>query len=325
MKAAPSAPSVTVAIPVLDEARHIDDCLAAVAAQTYPAILEVLVIDGGSRDDTVARARRFPGVRVLHNPRRRQAAALNLALEEARGEILVRVDGHCLIAPDYVARCVAALSDTGAAMVGGAQVPVPAPGFSGGVGLAMGSRLGAGPARFHHPGGRAGWVDTVYLGAYRVADARQVGGYQADQTTNEDAELAWRLGQHGGVWFDPTIRSVYLPRGSLRALARQFFAYGQGRARTVWRHPRSLSPRQLAAPALVVGLVGPWRNGVAAAYALMLTAVLVSTAARTRAKSLVAALAAPLAVATMHLAWGVGFLTGGPAAVRERRRAGPRA
>src|SRR5205085_3230075 len=98
-------PTVTVAIPVLDEAPHIDACLRAVAAQTYGDVIEVLVVDGGSSDDTCALAARHPGVRVLHNPRRIQAAALNIALAAAQGEAFVRVDGHCLIAPDYVERC----------------------------------------------------------------------------------------------------------------------------------------------------------------------------------------------------------------------------
>jgi len=170
-----TTPTVTVAIPVLDESAHLDACLGAVAAQTYPRVVEVLVVDGGSTDGTVERAERHPGVRVLSNPRRIQAAALNVALAEAKGEVFVRVDGHCVVAPDYVERCVAALEETGAAMVGGGMTPVAGSWMQRGIAAAMSSRLGAGPARFH-VGGNPAWVDTVYLGAFRTDTARRAGG-----------------------------------------------------------------------------------------------------------------------------------------------------
>ena len=296
------APTVTVAIPVLDEEAHLGACLDAIEAQTYSGIVEVLVIDGGSSDRSVEIARQHQMVRVLDNPRRIQSAALNRALDEAAGEILVRVDGHCVIAADYVERCVAALDATGAAIVGGGMTPVANGAMQEAIAAAMGSRIGAGPARFHSSGD-AGWVDTVYLGAYRVADAVAVGGYAADMSINEDAEFAIRLASRGGVWFDPTIRSTYTPRSSLAAVARQFYRYGRGRAVTVRRHPASLSPRQLAAPALVLGILSPWRRPVLGAYAAVVAGW--SFAGRSDRPA-----RAGLVLPAMHVPWGVGFLTG---------------
>ena len=315
MTAAPAGgPTVTVAIPVLNEAVHIERCLDAVDRQTYPNIVEVLVVDGGSTDDTVAMAQRHPLVRVVANLRRIQAAALNLALTEARGEIFVRVDGHCEIAPDYVASCVSALERTGAGMVGGAMAPMAGGGWlHRGIAAAMTSRLGAGPARFH-AGGPAGAVDTVYLGAFRTDDALGVGGYAEDQAVNEDAEFAHRMAVRGLIWFDPSIRSRYVPRSSLVGLGRQFWRYGQGRAVTVRKHPSSLAPRQLMAPLLVVGLLSPWRRPVAAAYLTLLGArsALEATSDPRRVPGFAASLP------TMHLLWGAGFLVG-LVPVRARR------
>jgi glycosyltransferase involved in cell wall biosynthesis len=267
--------------------------------------VEVLVADGGSRDATREIARSFPGVRVLENPRVRQAAGLNRIIHDAVGEVIVRVDGHCELAPDYVRRCVAALEQSGAAMVGGAMRPVASTPMARAVGSALSSGIGAGPARFH-VGGEPGWVDTVYLGAYRTDDARAIGGYAEEQATNEDAEFALRIGERGGVWFDPSIRSTYTPRASLRAVARQFHAYGRGRAVTIRKHPESLRLRQLAVPALVVGLVSPWRKQVAVAYA----AVLVAGAARARREGSEVAIRTPAVMATMHLAWATGLVRG---------------
>jgi glycosyltransferase involved in cell wall biosynthesis len=301
-----NGPTVTVAIPVMNEERHIEACLDAIAAQSYDAVVEVLVVDGGSSDGTRALvARRGEPVRLLDNPRRIQAAALNIALAAARGDVFVRVDGHCVIAPDYVECCVAALHATGAAMVGGAMSPVGMGWMQAGICAAMTSPLGVGPARFH-VGGARGWVDTVYLGAYPTERARQVGGYREDVGVNEDAELAVRIGVHGGVWFDPAIRSTYSPRPSLRAVVRQFYRYGRSRAATVRQHPGSLAPRQLAAPLLLVGLASPWRKPVAAGYG----SLLLVAGARQAARQPHSAPSFTLALPAMHLPWAAGFLTG---------------
>jgi succinoglycan biosynthesis protein ExoA len=200
-------PTVTVAIPVLDEAEHLEATLDSIRAQTYPFIMEVIVVDGGSADRTREIAGDYRGltIRVFDNPGRAQAPALNIALREARGELFVRVDGHCALESDYVERCVDALNETGAAIVGGGMTPKADGLVQRGIAHAMTSRLGAGPARFH-TGGPAGWVDTVYLGAFPTALARKLGGYAEDVGVNEDAELALRLGRMGGVWYDPAIR-----------------------------------------------------------------------------------------------------------------------
>lgn len=298
-------PTVTVAIPTLNEAESIEACLSAVAAQGYDRIVEVLVVDGGSTDATRALVSGRPGVRVIDNPRRIQAAALNIALAEAVGEVFVRVDGHCRIAPDYVERCVETLALTGAAMVGGAMTPEAGRGFRGGIAAAMSSGLGAGPARFH-TGGPSGRVDTVYLGAFRTDMARQIGGYAEDMVANEDAEFAHRMAERGAIWFEPSIRSTYTPRRTFTGVARQFFRYGRSRATTVRRHPRSLALRQLAAPLLVLGLLSRQRRLVGVTY---LGVVTVSSAIQGgRDPQVGAGMAVVMPI--MHLSWGTGFLLG---------------
>lgn len=296
---------MTVAIPVLNEERHLASTLSDLASQTYPNIAEVLVVDGGSTDRTIEIAEQFQKVRVLDNPRRIQAAGLNIALAEATGEIFVRVDGHCSVEPDYVECCVDALERTGAAMVGGAMTPLAFGGWiQNGIAAAMASPVGAGPARFHR-GGMSGFVDTVYLGAFRVELARRLGGYDEQVGVNEDAEFAHRMGAHGGVWYDSRIRSSYLPRSSLRAVARQFYRYGSSRAATVARHPRSVNPRQLVSPALVVLLMTPWRRRVLFSYGLFLVA-----ASATKAQEPRLAAGFGCTLPAMHLPWGLGFLVG---------------
>jgi succinoglycan biosynthesis protein ExoA len=297
---------VTVALPVLNEAAHLERCLRAVVGQTYQRVVEILVVDGGSEDATREIASRFPGVRVVDNPGRLQSAGLNVALAEARGDVLVRVDGRTVVAPDYVEQCVAALTRSGAALVGGPIEPLGTTWIERAVGAALTSTLGAGPARFRSAHSSAAWTDIVYLGAARVDVLRRLGGYDETFATNEDGELLHRLGGDGGVWFDPAIRSTYRPRNSFVGFMRQYYLYGTGRAATVRKYPDSLRLRQMAAPLLVLGLLSPWRRRVALAY--LAVVALGSGSEMRRDPAAGAGLAVALPV--MHLSWGTGFLVG---------------
>jgi succinoglycan biosynthesis protein ExoA len=314
--ASPKRPTVTVGLPVFNEERHIQRCLDAVFTQSYPNIIEVLVADGGSGDGTRDIVTGCPDgrVRLLENPRRIRPAGLNVTLAAATGEIFVRVDARTTLADDYVERCVDALERTHAAMVGGPMRYTASSPAERGIQAAMMSRLGAGPAPFRREGGEGRFVDTVYLGAYRLATVRELGCYDEYFGGNEDAELAFRARQAGGVYLDPAIWSSYAVREGLEPLWQQFRRYGKARAVTIRKHPSSLSARQLAVPALVLGLLSPWRKPVVTAYLAMVGARAALEAVREDATT-GAVLAA--ALPTMHAAWAVGFVDGmvtGPAA-----------
>jgi glycosyltransferase involved in cell wall biosynthesis len=302
----PSLPTVSIILPVLNEASQLERCLRSVAEQSYAAVIEVVVADGGSTDETRSVVARFAKVTVVDNPRRIRPAGLNAAIAVASGEIIVRVDARTKLAPDYVERCVAALERSGAAIVGGQMRYEAHDARQRGIVAAMTSRFGAGPAAFRREGGEPRYVDTVYLGAFRAGMIRDMGGYDEWSGGNEDAELAWRAQRFGGVYLDSSIESVYLGRDGLGPLARQFYRYGHNRVRTIRKHPASLSWRQLAVPALFVGLASPWRRPVLAAY----VAIVLGRGAieLTRDPPAVPTLLA--AFPTMHAAWGLGFVRG---------------
>lgn len=258
-----AAPSVTIAIPTLDEAANIRALVEGFLATRYPNLLEILVSDGGSRDDTRAIVRELAArdarVALLENPGRIQASGLNLALERARGDVFLRADAHCVYADDYVEACVETLVATGAANVGGAQRFVARTPFQAGVALASRSLLGSGGARYRDPT-HDGWVRTVFLGCFWREMLREVGGYSL-RATNEDAELNIRLlaRQPRAVYVSSKIRVEYFPRASLAGLFRQYFGYGRGRCRTILEHPGQ----------------SPWRSwlpflGISSALALLL-------------------------------------------------------
>jgi succinoglycan biosynthesis protein ExoA len=299
-------PPVTVAVPVLNEERHLRECLDSIKAQTYRGEIEILVVDGGSVDSTRSIARQYANVEVLDNPGRLQAAGLNVALEAARGEVFVRVDGHSTIAPEFVQRSVEALQRTGAAMVGASVRPrTDGPWIERAMAVATVSPFAAGPAPFR-VGGPSRWVDTVFLSSFWTAQARALGGYDEGADVNEDPEFAYRMGAIGGIWYEEQLDSTYVPRGTLRGIAAQHYRYGRLRAGMVRRHPTSLAPRQLAAPMLLVALLTSWRKRVLVGYVLLVAGI----ALRELPNDPPASAGLMLAVPCMHVPWAVGFFAG---------------
>lgn len=309
-------PTVTVIIPTLNESEHIDGTLESVASQTYPSKnVEVLVIDGGSADNTVALATswsdRIPRLRVLHNPGRIQAAALNIGLEEAGGEVIVRMDAHTTYAPDYVERSVVVLSETGADVVGGPMRPFGTTRFQRAVAIATSTPLGVGPGRFHYTDEREE-VDTLYLSTARRDRIVEAGGYDESFAVGEDHELNFRITKSGGrIIVDPTIVSRYTPRSSVASLARQYFRYGRSKVQTMRKHGHLPTWRPVA-PAILVAVTAASIGAsiVAGPAALVLVAAYAATVV---AVSLVLAKALGLHVAvaifTMHYSYGFGFWT----------------
>jgi succinoglycan biosynthesis protein ExoA len=323
------APIVSIIVPCYNEERTIGLLLQAILDQSVkPAALEVILADGGSTDRTAAVARAFAEqhpqlcARVVENPARAIPAALNRAIEIARGEVIIRLDAHSIPQPDYVEQCLRVLEATSAANVGGVwEIHPSAPTWiARGVAAAASHRLGAGDARYR-TSGAAGEVDTVPFGAYPRAWLDRVGPYDESLLTNEDYEYNVRLWQAGGkVWFDPSIRSIYFARATLGDLARQYARYGHWKARMLRRYPGTLRWRQALPPAFVLatiflGLAAAWlplaRWLLAlqwALYAVALVAAGVLQAVRRRDPAV--AVGMPQALAVMHLAWGGAFWWG---------------
>jgi succinoglycan biosynthesis protein ExoA len=244
-------------MPCLDEERYIEACLRSILAQDYPADrLEVVIADGGSRDRTREIVGRIAGaeprVKLVDNPARIQAAGMNQVIRRAQGDVVVRMDVHCEYAPDYVRRCVEALEQSGADNAGGAQRARAESPFQRALCAALDSPLGIGGARYRSAEAE-GFVDTVFLGAFRRSVFERVGLYDPGAITNEDAELNQRIIQAGGkVFLSRKVVVHYAPRDSMWRLAVQYFRYGRGRARTILKLRRLLSIRPVLPFLMVV-------------------------------------------------------------------------
>ncbi len=315
-----STPSVSVVIPVRDEALHLEAAIDTALEQDYAGNIEVVVADGMSQDGTRELLERIsaanPAVRWVDNPTGRTPSGLNIAIEMARGDIIVRCDAHAELPSDYVSTAVATLLTTGAVNVGGIQQAVGVAPMQRAIAYAMSSRIGVGDARFHY-GGEGGETDTVYLGVFQRAALIDAGMFDENLVRNQDYELNIRLRAGGGkVWFEPRLRVVYRPRATLRRLWKQYFEYGTWKRRVIRMHPESTRLRQLVPPLFIVAMLvsgvlaltplRPLALVVPLAYLTLLIGSTLVQLLRTRDP---AALLFPAAVATMHTSWGVGFLT----------------
>jgi glycosyltransferase involved in cell wall biosynthesis len=320
-----SLPFVTVVMPIRNEADAIGRSLAAVLSQDYPHdLLEVIVADGRSTDRTWEIVETFrardPRVRLCDNPGRIVATGLNAAIALGRGEIVVRVDGHCEIASDYVRHCVGHLRRGEADGVGGSIETMGATPSSRAIALAMSSRFGVGNSAFRTERAVTHLVDTVPFPAYTREIMRRAGPFDEELVRNQDDEFNFRIREVGGrILMAADVRSRYESRGSLRSLARQYFQYGYWKVRVMQKHPRQMSVRHFVPAAFVSALVATGlaalavpaaRTALIGLAAIYVAACLLFSAMTLRRAGFGLVLLLPAAFATLHLAYGIGFLFG---------------
>lgn len=320
-------PVVSICIPCYNEEKTIRKVLEALARQTYPlSKMEVVIADGMSKDATREKIDEFRQsgspleVRVVDNPKRIIPAALNTAIDAARGEYIIRLDAHSIPHPEYVARSVAGLEQHLGDNVGGIWKIVPHENswMANSIAAAAAHPLGVGDAKYRYAD-TPGEADTVPFGAFRKAYFQSLGGFDESLLTNEDYELNTRIRKAGGrLWLDPSIQVQYYSRSTLRDLARQYWRYGYWKVKMLQRYPGSLRWRQALPPLFVLGLVVLLLTAVwlpAARWALAAVVVLYSGALvvsgldvvlEQRKYSLL--LGVPVAIAVMHFSWGSAFL-----------------
>ena len=313
-------PFISIVMPALNEEGYIADAVSSILPGAGTCDYELLVLDGGSTDRTreivQQLASQHPEIKLLHNERRIQSAALNIASEicDPRAEILVRADCHANYPPDFAARCADTLIRTGS---GSVVVPMRAVGrrpVQRAIAAAQNSRLGNGGSA-HRTAGRSGYVEHGHHAAFDRAIFRELGGYDETAPYNEDAEYDARLVNSGRrIYLDGDLTIDYFPRASLRTLARQYFRHGWGRANTTLKHRKVPKPRQiLPVLVLLISAFGLALWPIAGAIALLPTFLYVAAcslwalqlAGQSRDPAVL--LAAPAAI-VMHMAWACGFL-----------------
>ncbi|MCH9808037.1 MAG: glycosyltransferase family 2 protein [Alphaproteobacteria bacterium] len=308
----------TIAMPALNEEGHIRQAILSILPDPAALDYEILVLDGGSQDRTVEvvqdLAAQIPNIRVVENPRRLQASAMNIAARQAdpRAQYMVRADCHSSYPPKFVERLVDCLERTQASSV---VVPMNTQGtgcLHSAIAATQNSMLGNGGSAHRHVA-KSGFVDHGHHAGFLLEDFKKIGGYDESFSHNEDAELDVRLNRIGrGIYLDADLAIDYYPRSTLSSLASQYWKYGSGRARNFIKHGTTPKLRQvapllalsgvtvgiLAAPFIPAALILP----VSYIAACMLSSAFLALRNREPCLTL-----SGIAAIVMHMSWALGF------------------
>ena len=247
-------------MPVLNEVTHVEAAIVSLLNQDYAGPFDVVVALGPSIDGTtqlVERLSQFdPRIRVIENPTGSTPSGLNVAIQASNHPIVVRVDAHSVLPPNYTRIAVETILRTGAANVGGIMKAEGTTPFEKAVAHAYGSTFGLGGGA-HHVGGAEGPAETVYLGVFQREWLNKVGLFGEEFRRGQDWELNRRLREAGGiVWFTPRLEVVYRPRPTVERLARQFFSTGLWRGDLARRFFSSNSLKYFVPPVAVLAITG---------------------------------------------------------------------
>jgi succinoglycan biosynthesis protein ExoA len=318
-----SPPFVSVVIPVRNEAGFISDLIDATLNQDYPQDrMEVIVADGlstdGTREILAELQLRHRRVVVLDNPGRIVPTGLNLAVARARGDVIVRIDGHAVIAPDFLRQNVALLSEHPEAWcVGGPICHAAITTFGKAVSIAMSHPLGVGNAMHRYPE-YEGYTESAQFPAIRRWVFDRIGAFDERLVRNQDDEFNYRICLNGGkIYVSPRVRYSYFVREHVGQLFTQYFQYGFWRIPVMEKHRRPTTLRQLVptlfyAACAVLAVAGLWWREPLLGLMLPVVygaALLLATAATVPTCSLRVSACLPVAIATMHAgyAWGLAY------------------
>jgi len=320
---------VSVIVPCFNEQETILQLLEAVINQSYPLDeTEVIIADGLSTDHTRDMINSFQlnhpyfTIKIIDNKKRIIPSGLNLAIEAAQGGYIIRMDAHSIPDRNYIKFCINGLEKGLGDNIGGIWKILPGgkTWIAKAIAVAVSHPLGVGDA-LYRIGGSAQEVDTVPFGAFRRELIDKIGMFDESLLTNEDYEFNTRVRQSGGkVWMDPSIRSVYFARSSLKELAHQYLRYGYWKAQMLRKYPQTLRWRQVLPPLFVftlislglLSLVWYFASLVLVIIVLLYTTIIIILGIKMSInhKDISMTIGVPFAIATIHLSYGSALLWG---------------
>lgn len=320
------SPFVTVIMPIRNESEFIERSLGAVLQQDYAhKNLEIVIADGMSDDDTrdkiysLADQSSIP-IKIIDNPKRIVPTGMNLALQKVKGDIIVRVDGHCEIALDYISQCVQKLQENNIAGVGGPIETISETKVGEAIALAMSSTFGVGNSAFRTIKEQELFVDTIAFPAYWRHFINEAGLLDEEMVRNQDDEYNYRIRSLGyKLLLSPDIKSRYYSRTSLSKLWKQYYQYGYYKVRVLQKHPRQMRLRQFV-PSIfaivhILGMLGSiffWQIGLLWFFVicLYLVANLVASILLSSKTTWQNIVYLPIIFTILHFSYGIGFLYG---------------
>jgi len=251
---------VSLIIPVYNEEEFLNKLFKSIKNQDYPKdLLEIIIVDGNSSDKSLEIIKtyqdEFPNLIILNNPNKFVSFSLNLAIKKAKGDYIVRWDAHTIYKNDYISKCVEYLNKTDAVNVGGAIRLVGHNPIQKAIKLATTSIFGIGNSSFHYEDFE-GYVDTVYLGAFKKEIFEKIGLFDEELVRNQDDELNFRIiKSKEKIYLSSQIKSYYYPRNSLKSLWKQYFEYGYWKVKVIKKHKIPSSIRHIIPVTFVLSII----------------------------------------------------------------------
>lgn len=317
---------ISIIIPMRNEAAYISRCLDSVFSQVDLDNFEceVIVVDGLSTDNSREIVEEYqqqhPNLILVNNPDLIVPFGMNRAYSLAKGDVIIRVDGHCEIAPDYVSNCIRHLRVSGVDGVGGPMHTIGESPLSETIAVAMSTVFGVGNSSFRTTKGTTQFVDSIPFPAYSREIIAKVGYYDEEMVRNQDDEYNFRIREAGGkLLLAADVQSTYYSRGSLGKLWKQYYQYGFWKVRVLQKHPKQMSIRQFIPPFFVASLILTCFASFLLPYLWYLFALIsgyyllvdlgasILTASRKGWKHLPML---PVIFPMLHLSYGLGFLIG---------------
>ena len=251
---------VSIILPIRNEVRHISPLIDSILSNNIDDQCEILIVDGNSTDGSIEvlenYADQYPFIKLINNPHSIVPTGFNMALNQSIGDVIIRIDGHCEIPPDYLNRCLELLNSTDADIVGGNIETISHGQVGKAIAIAQSSWFGVGGVKFRRIGLKeSGYVDSLAFGAHRRKIFAEIGGYDEEMVCNQDDEFNFRAIQAGKkIWIDPTIKTKYYSRSSYSKLFKQYFNYGYYKIRSIQKRRQIISMRHLVPFLFIVSL-----------------------------------------------------------------------
>ena len=256
-------PFISVILPIRNEEDKILSTLNSILNQNYKSDkIEILISDGSSYDNTINIinniANQDPRIKIIKNIYKIVSTGFNLALNDAKGDIIIRIDGHCEITQNYFEKCCNLLKETDADIVGGVIQTISSGLIGNAISIAQSSPFGVGGVKFRRIDlDKGSYVDTLAFGAHRRELFVDIGSYDEEMVCNQDDEFNNRVLQaEKKIWMDPTIRTKYYARSSYFKLFKQYFNYGFYKVRGIQKRKRLFSIRHLVPSTFLISLIG---------------------------------------------------------------------
>lgn len=310
---------ILIVIPCLNEEAHLERLVEQLVQTTQHLNRQIVIAEGGSTDRTLSIARslakKYPFVAYVHNVKKIQSAGINLAVKTYGNDCdyFIRIDAHSEYPDNFCDILLQEAITNDAQSVVVAMNTLGKDGFQKAVAAAQNSKLGNGGSAHRSADGSGKWVDHGHHALMNLVAFDTVGGYDENFSHNEDAELDLRLSKAGyKIWMTGQTNLIYYPRSTIVSLYRQYFKFGQGRARTIFKHKRKPRIRQMIplviAPAAALFVLGMMMDDILMLPLLIWAALCLAYGFNLARKQKDLGIATSgVAIMVMHLSWSCGF------------------